>query len=314
MAAGKGGKMYNKAVLDECEPGCTHEARVAIDEQSEPLWWVLCPMFLATTGRGRAFKIAPLVFAEYGDGKGVIVPENDVEHLNTPVEKCVPCWCTWLVSHRNKWPEKGIHYTIECGSRSIYAPSWLEDDFIWWDKGTVREAWYGVCRRHLPNALGIKPKNRSYTKVSKVRDFQRNRVYRWECDVFPDICTPSMTLDDSRELVERIWAALAPDEVPPPVVTLKKSVRQSDGNHLKIRLSPNHLNPIVTVHETTHGLLNAVGEDIGHGPLFVRLYLELLERYAGETPEPAENLKVASYQELTAVEGLRGFEIAAKAA
>ncbi len=305
---------YTKAVLDECEPGCTHEDRVEVDEQSEPLWWFLCPVFLATKGRGRALKVVPLVYADYGDGKGVIVPDNDVERLDTPVEKCVPCWCTWPVSHNNKWPEKGIHYTIECGSRSIYAPSWLEDNHIWRDEGTVREAWYGVCRRHLPDALGIKPKNRSYTKVSNVRDFQRSRVYRWEREVLPNICTPSMTLDDSRELVHTIWDAYAPDEVPSPQVSLGKSKRRSSGCRERIRLHPNHLNPIVTIHETAHALLGAAGSRDGHGPLFVRLYLELLERYAGETPEPAENLKVASYEELTAVEALRGFEIAAKAA
>ncbi len=303
--------MHKKAVLDECEPGCTHEDRVEVDEQSEPLWWVLCPMFLATTGRGRAFKIAPLVFAEYGDGKGVIVPENDVEHLNTPVEKCVPCWCTWPVSHRNKWPEKGIHYTNQCGSRSIYAPSWLGDACIWRDEGAVRGVWYGVCRHHLPNALGIKPKNRSHTKV---RDFQRSRVYRWEREVLPDIFCLSMTLDECRELVHTIWDAHAPDEVPPPVVTLKRSAVRSDGSYKRIRLSPNNLNPILVIHETTHGLLTAVRRCDRHGPLFVRLYLEVLERYAGETSEPAENLKVASCEELAAVEGLRGFEIAEKAA
>ncbi len=302
---------YNKAVLDECEPGCTHEDRVEVDEQSEPLWWFLCPVFLATKGRGDAWKVEPLVFAHYGNGKGVIVPVNEVERLNTPVEKCVPCWCTWPVSHRNKWPEKGIHYTIECGSRSIYTASWLEENYIWLDEGTVREAWYGVCRRHLPNALGIKPENCSGTKV---RDFQRSRVYRWENEVLPVMHTPSWTLDDSRELVHRIWDASDPAEFPPPQVILARSKRQSDGNYKRIRLLPAHLNPIATIHETAHALLGAAGSCDGHGPLFMRLFLELLGRYAGETPEPAENLQVASYEELAAVDNLRGFEIAERVA
>ncbi len=203
-----------------------------------------------------------------------------------------------------------------CGKPTVYFHPKTDDRILSWSYNyDTAQEYAGVCRIHTQTLSGAKVTNLpSWKKGLGTRDFQRSKVYRWEREVFSAMGTPSMTLDECRELVERIWTALAPDEVPPPVVTLKKSVRRSDGNHLKIRLSPNHLNLIMTIHEAAHGLLSAAGSFDGHGPLFMRLFLELLARYAGETPEPAQNLKVASYEELAAVENLRWLEIAEKAA
>lgn len=274
--------------------------------------YVICPVGVVLTYRAYN-ALTKHAFIDEGESRYVVEFQPVVGTLGQPYI------CAWTIQKDGSPPHP-------CGKPTVYFHDKADDRIPVWSYDFDRlqdcdqlhvpfPEYDGVCRIHTQTLSGAKVTNLpAWARSAGPRDFQRSKVYRWEGEVFSAMGTPSMTLDECRELVERIWAALAPDEVPPPVVTLKKSVRRSDGNHLKIRLSPNHLNPIMTVHETTHGLLSAVGEDIGHGPLFVRLYLELLERYAGETPEPAENLKVASYQELTAVEGLRGFEIAAKAA
>ncbi len=332
---------YNKGVLDECEPGCAHEPWLGVEWETQEEIWHLCPVYLATEGRGRAWRIEPLVFANYDDDRGIFMRANEVdgevtlalaERHGYTIKEYVPVICAWPTGHYQACGAGTVYTngTSRTGAQSIHRVDLsdiqraLPEDrsnwwpfgnnpppFSWFQTGLENLVFYGVCRRHLPDVLGVKPMNRSYTKV---RDFQRSRVYKWEGEVFPSMNTPSWTLDDSRELVHTIWDAHAPDEIPPPQVSLGKSKRKSDGCRERIRLHPNHLNPIVVVHETAHGLLSAAGSGDRHGPLFVRMYLELLERYAGETPEPAENLKVASYQELAAVERLRGFEIAEKAA
>ncbi len=303
----------NRAVVLDClreERHKFHEPwpRLGGDYAVEPNVWNLCPWYLVSQGRGMGWKIEPLVLALYADDSGgVFVPACTVEDLK-PVKTILPVKCLHKANHYGKW--EGW-----CGNRSVYSCDVPYDsrppDFRWIDIWMEKVAFHGVCRRHIPSVLGIKPENRLGTTV---RDFQRSRVYKWEDEVFPSTNTPTLSLDDSRELVHTIWDTRGPDEVPPPQVILGKSNGRSSGCREWIRLHPDHLNPIVTIHETAHALLGAAGSCDGHGPLFMRLFLELLERYAGEMPELAQDLKVASYQELAAVEALRGFDIAEMAA
>ena len=292
---------------------CTQVARHKGEEQCDhqgfnlkPLLdgsfeYVTCPVGVALTYRAYNARTKH-AFIDEGESRYVVEFQPIVNIQGQPHR------CAWAISKDDQ-----PHHP--CGKPTVYFHDAADDRNLSWAQGDEPLPQYGgVCRIHSQTLSGAKVTNLPSRTSGRTRDFQQSRVYRWEGEVFSARATPSMTLDECRELVKRIWAALAPEEVPPPVVTLKKSVRRSDGNHLKIRLSPNHWNPIVTVHETVHALLGAAGNDDRHGPLFMCLFLELLARYAGETPEPAEDLKVASYEELAAVERLRGFEIAAKAA
>ncbi len=266
------------------------------DEAGQWITFMACPVSLTRQLRGHESFIATtpgppsriMVFPTYRTDEGQ------------------PYQCAWAIMKNGK-PDH------PCGRPTVYFPTEADDRIPRWPlNGWLMPEYAGVCRIHAQALSGVKVTNRK--TYGRTRDFQRSRVYRWEDAALPDIHTSSVTLDECRELVHAIWAAHAPDEVSPPQVILWRSKLRSTGNHKKIRLSLDHLNSIVTLHEAAHALLSAAGSNESHGPLFMRLYLELLERYAGETPEPAPNLKVASHDELAAIEGLRGFEIAEKVA
>lgn len=230
-----------------------------------------------------------------------------------------PYRCAHFVQRKGSLPHR-------CGRPSVLSIHLMGEGQFMFDKEyEVIGMYYGACRIHTQTLSGVKVRNREKI-VSMPRDFQRSRVYRWQREVFPGKGKATLTLDECRELVERIWAAHAPEKWAVPAVRLDTRKNRRGGSSYRwrtgIKLAPNQLNPIVVIHEMTHALCPVSGD--GHGPLFVRLFLELVKRYAGEEAEPAEDLKVASYEELVAyqqgkypggtIERLRGFEIAEKAA
>jgi hypothetical protein len=263
--------------------------------------YVTCPVGVVLTYRA-ANAYAKLCIGDADEPRRVV----EFQHVSNADGQ--PYLCAWAIQKDGR-----PHHP--CGKPTVYFQDEADDRILSWSqKDELLPQYAGACRIHTQTLSGMKVTNRE-TLSRDYPDFQRSRVYQWERGVFPDMFTLSMTLDECKELVERIWAAHAPAgwRVPQVQLAARKNAKGSCyAIERGITLAPSHLNPVVACHETAHALTHLAFE--GHGPLFVRLYLELLERYAGETPEPAEDLKVASYEELAAVDNLRGFEIAEKAA
>jgi hypothetical protein len=110
-------------------------------------------------------------------------------------------------------------------------------------------------------------------KRTKPRDFQRTRVYRWEAaHVLPHAAQP-LTLEACRTLVAAVfrWA-----NRPAPIVTDGRGRRHACGSPEAIKLPRWARTPAIVLHECAHGLARDM-----HGPEFVAVYVELLERFAG---------------------------------
>ncbi|MCB9942391.1 MAG: hypothetical protein H6851_02030 [Geminicoccaceae bacterium] len=116
---------------------------------------------------------------------------------------------------------------------------------------------------------------------ARPRDFQRSRVYGWERGhVLPLACDP-LSLDGCRELVHRVYADREANrrhcrDWTPPEVTDGRGRRHACGSRTVIKLPRWARTPAVVLHECAHGLSHD-----GHGPGFVRTYVELLVDFAG---------------------------------
>ena len=112
-------------------------------------------------------------------------------------------------------------------------------------------------------------------------DFQRSRVYRWEAGHVLPHSTEPISLDACRALVREayLWA-----EAPiartagwaPPEVTDGRGRRHASGSREVIKLPRWARTRPVVLHECAHGLARDK-----HGPEFVAVYLDLLERFLG---------------------------------
>ncbi len=284
-------KVYVRSCNDE---ECDHQAVGLKWEEAtgQCIESIACPVAVARQLRGHEPRPA---YMPDGDPKHILEFQPLLDGEGRPLR------CAYPIRKKGEEP-------YPCGRPTVWLVHELECEG--WTRADNSET-YGACRIHTQTLSGVKVRNQQKVHTMP-RDFQRSRVYKWEWAALPDGTKASLTLEECRDLVERIWAAHGLEGRGPPKVQLvARKKRGSSFSLMKnIELVPSHLNPIVTIHETAHALLLSLDS---HGPLFMRLFLELLERYAGETPEPAENLKVASYQELAAVEKLRGFEIAEQA-
>ena len=106
------------------------------------------------------------------------------------------------------------------------------------------------------------------------RDSQRSKLYRWETPWKRD---PSMTLPECRKLINRVYKAFGFDEA--PVVKDGRGRYHATGSTFLVVLPRWARTKEVVLHEATHGLNPGWGG--GHGPVFARLYIELLVRYCG---------------------------------
>jgi len=117
--------------------------------------------------------------------------------------------------------------------------------------------------------------------VGSVRDSQRSAVYTWE-RALPAWPGPPLSLFECQELVARVWHDHL--EAPAPRLTDGRSRRTACyvyEDH-EIRLPRWSRTVMVVLHEAAHAILwSSIPTAAGHGPEYARLYLDMLERYAG---------------------------------
>jgi hypothetical protein len=122
-----------------------------------------------------------------------------------------------------------------------------------------------------------------------MRDAQRRRFYAWEDAVVAPRDSSTICFADAQAMVDAIWH----DQgllFPPRVEHLPRQSRAvlAQGDRLSLRL-PAETPSWCLLHEIAHALSSThEGESDGHGPRFVGLYVQLLERYLRL---PAEELR-----------------------
>ncbi|HEY8613376.1 MAG TPA: hypothetical protein VIL69_19100 [Roseomonas sp.] len=112
------------------------------------------------------------------------------------------------------------------------------------------------------------------------RDHQRSRVYAWEDSIVAPHAPDLIPFRTAQAMVDAIWAEMGL-RWPPKVERLppQASVRQADASRLRLRL-PEALPSWILLHEIAHAMTStAEGQTDGHGPRFMGLYLQLIERY-----------------------------------
>lgn len=109
--------------------------------------------------------------------------------------------------------------------------------------------------------------------MTKTRDFQRKRVYDWEDRHVAPQDQSLVPFCDIQNIVNNCW----PVEHPPRVQPLHKNSRYlGTGHRLRVRFPPDHPTPTwVILHELAHSLTH--GDK--HGPNFVGVYMQLVNRF-----------------------------------
>jgi len=111
-----------------------------------------------------------------------------------------------------------------------------------------------------------------------MRDYQKNRVYRWEDLHIPE--GPMVEFPNAQAIVNHIWTEYGLD-YPPCVELFDPRVKKMLGksNRLKIQLQPN-VSTKTIIHEVAHSMTsNVYGESAQHGPLFVGMYAKLIHKF-----------------------------------
>lgn len=124
-----------------------------------------------------------------------------------------------------------------------------------------------------------------------VRDQQRSHVYAWERAHIADFYTIDLTLEECRTLIEKVCADYQKSV---PLVTDGRGTRRAHGNAQCINLPQWARSTPIVLHELAHCILNGKmrsGTYAGHGPEFMRLFLDLLVKYA---KLPARELRASA--------------------
>lgn len=140
-------------------------------------------------------------------------------------------------------------------------------------------------------------------RVTRVRDFQRSRVYRWEWDWQERSKSSTVAdLEEAQAFVAHVWAAHSHTDLRmrPPTITnnLRGSRTIGRGDRWQIQVSPMGMNRWTLCHEIAHGLVYPRGgiSPRGHDPDFVRVLIELLARYdnrdVNELVRTAEEMRI----------------------
>ena len=112
--------------------------------------------------------------------------------------------------------------------------------------------------------------------VKRPRDFQRSRLYRWEAACILMLDLKPLSLMACRTLVAEVFVDRLGPDVPPPDVEDGRGRRHAAGSRLAIKLPRWARRRSIVLHECAHGLSTD-----GHGPDFVRTYLDLLVDFMG---------------------------------
>jgi hypothetical protein len=106
-----------------------------------------------------------------------------------------------------------------------------------------------------------------------MKDYQRQRLYRWEDAHVRPNCPAMVAFANGQQYVDGVWLANGWTR-PPRVVPMprRKKSAVAMANHGEIYL-PRQIAGWIILHELAHALT-----DDKHGPNFVGMYIDLLER------------------------------------
>ncbi|MBO1075816.1 SprT family zinc-dependent metalloprotease [Roseomonas marmotae] len=124
--------------------------------------------------------------------------------------------------------------------------------------------------------------------MTRAPDRQRARVYAWEDVHVAPHARDLLPFSAAQPMVDAIWAEMGL-RYPPAVEPLPRQSRRllGDANRLRLRL-PQQWPSFLLLHELAHAMTSTHdGASDGHGPRFMGLYLQMLERYLRL---PAESL------------------------
>jgi hypothetical protein len=124
---------------------------------------------------------------------------------------------------------------------------------------------------------------------------EANRLYAWEDRVVAPRDRSRVPFAQLQALVDHVWTAEGL-RFPPRVRPLPKQARATVARATRLAVeAPPELPSWVLLHELAHAMTStAEGDNDGHGPRFVGLYLRLLARHARMPEEElARSLRAA---------------------
>jgi hypothetical protein len=108
-------------------------------------------------------------------------------------------------------------------------------------------------------------------------DYQKQRAYDWERDNIPSDARTPLSLEGCRELIRHV--CLEYRTFMPRLIDGHADNGSWSHPTKGIKLAYHGQNVVIALHEVAHWILQAKGECDGHGPKWVRLYIDLLVRY-----------------------------------
>lgn len=114
--------------------------------------------------------------------------------------------------------------------------------------------------------------------MTKFRDYQKSRVYRWEDTHMPN--GGMIDFPNVQPIVNHIWTDTGL-EYPPIVELLDVRSTRLEGSATRMQIKLRGRVSMKTIlHEMAHSMTsNMYGESNGHGSLFVGMYSKLLQKY-----------------------------------
>lgn len=115
------------------------------------------------------------------------------------------------------------------------------------------------------------------------RDSQRSKAYLWERTCGLDWCNPiwpKFSLDDCAKIIAMVWQHQKMNHHPLPRLEDGRGRRRACGGPSRIALPRLHRTLPTVLHETAHAILGGDQDGGWHGPKWVSLYIDLLERFA----------------------------------
>lgn len=128
-----------------------------------------------------------------------------------------------------------------------------------------------------------------------MRDVQRQKVYRWEDSFVGKRDRSRLTVAQAAAMVPHIWRDMGLEHPPRVEAVAAHATRQQGAANRTSILFRDGAPSFVLLHELAHSMTCDVdGTSERHGPVYVGVYLTLLERYMRiDRTEALASLKAA---------------------
>lgn len=141
------------------------------------------------------------------------------------------------------------------------------------DYDDVKNEFIRICENYIPH---------QHSQKFKVRDNQRNRVYEWEKSLINNHQNTKMTAEQITQLIAKVCTDYNLRE---PGIKFKKNDRGHScaiGGH-RVEFIASQYDIMTTLHEMAHIYIQQnkkpLNKFAGHGPEYVNIYMNFLERY-----------------------------------